>query len=173
MARIFRSILLLDDRSALEFLLLQSEETFLTVAGISEYEPLLCKEKVNFREFLTFHAKQCEFTHSDTEPSPSKPSNSNSNAEPFYEPAFVQKLRLKSELLFRLQYIRDVILIPPVYEMIALHTLIANLIIEISNLVFQECRYLLKILQIIIPTVNIQGAVLLPEVSTTFFCSLR
>jgi hypothetical protein len=139
-AEIVRAILFLNDPAILDYVL--TDNVFVHIAGALEYDPAL-KCRAEFREFLTSRARHVQVIA-------------------------IENVSLKQAitLLFRLKYLRDVMLRPTIEDtgVSALNSLISFTTADICTKVFDDLPYLSRILKIINPHIDVSA--LAPDTQT-------
>jgi hypothetical protein len=140
-AEIVRAILFLNDPGILDYVL--TDNVFVHIAGALEYDPAL-KCRAEFREFLTSRARHVQVIAIEN-----------------------TSLKQAITLLFRLKYLRDVMLRPTIEDtgVSALNSLISFTTADICTKVFEDLPYLSRILKIINPHIDVSA--LAPDTVTT------
>jgi hypothetical protein len=129
MADIFRYILLLNDPSIIEYLLSQ-DEVFRCVSGIFEYDKSL-RHRGQYRQFL-FETSQLKEVIELSE-----------------------EVRLASKFLFRLKYVRDIMLHPTIDDpgITAINSMITFTSGEICSKVMNDEKYMKELFEVINPNI--------------------
>jgi hypothetical protein len=132
-AEIVRAILFLNDPAILDYVL--TDNVFVHIAGALEYDPAL-KCRAEFRVFLTSQVRHVQVIA-------------------------IENVFLKQAitLLFRLKYLRDVMLRPTIEDtgVSALNSLISFTTADICTKVFDDLPYLSRILKIINPHIDVSA----------------
>jgi hypothetical protein len=127
MADIFRYILLLNDPSIIEYLLSQ-DEVFRCVSGIFEYDKSL-RGRGQYRQFLFQTSQMKEVIE------------------------LSEEVRLASKFLFRLKYVRDIMLHPTIDDpgITAINSMITFTSGEICSKVMNDEKYMKDLFEVINP----------------------
>jgi len=152
LADVMRSIIYLNEATVIE-LLLSSDELFYYVAGILEYDKEV-RQPANYREFIFKLSSHREVV---------------SIAEHWGSPSAADELRLSMKHLFRLRYLRDVMMHPKIDDIgtTALNSMINFITADICTAIFRNTPYLVRVFKAIVPSLNIDDYIPTDESSSS------
>jgi len=142
MADIFRSILLLNSPELLEHFV-GSDKVFFRLCGVMEYEKAL-RERARYRDFMFRTSRYQEVVSFDL---------------CMGSPAQVADVRSACIALYRLRFVRDIILHPKIDDpgITALGSMISFSSTEICAQMLQNTAYMARVLNVIWPALNIDN----------------